>query len=97
MLGDLGESNFNMIMYIVIIAFLISLAISIRVKNGIVFKVAIRFVFAIGIIFGTNYIAQYIGFDIGIPLNPVNTGIIALLQIPGIALIYITKFAIYPM
>lgn len=97
MLGNLGELNFNMIMYIAIIAFLLCLAISVRIKNGIIFKFAIRFVFAVGVIYGMNYISEYSGVDIGIPFNPVTTSVIAFLQVPGIALIYITKFVIYPM
>ncbi|KMT22456.1 pro-sigmaK processing inhibitor BofA family protein [Clostridium cylindrosporum] len=95
MLNQLG--NMNMLMYIVIMAILITIAISVRVKNGIMVKLAFRFVVAIGIIYGINYITPHIGIDASIPLNPVTASIIALLQAPGMALIYIAKYAIYPM
>lgn len=97
MLTQLENMNMNMLMYIGLMAILISIAISIRVKNGFVFKLGIKFLLAIGFIYVANYINPHIGLDIGIPLNPVTAVVIAVLQIPGIALIYITKFAIYPM
>lgn len=93
----LSELNMNMLMYIIIMAVLISIAISIRIKNGIIFKMAVRFVLAICLICSVNYISQFVGLDITVPLNPVTASLIAFLQVPGIALIYITKFAIYPM
>lgn len=93
----LSELNLNMLMYIIIMAILISIAISIRIKNGIIFKMAIRFVVAICLISGVNYLSQFAGLDITVPLNPVTASVVAFLQVPGIALIYITKFIIYPM
>ncbi|MEF9935181.1 MAG: pro-sigmaK processing inhibitor BofA family protein [Clostridium sp.] len=96
MLSQLGELNTNMIMYIVIMAVLLSIAISIRIKNGIILKFSLRFLVAVAFIYATNHLSTFMGVDFAIPLNPITAGIAALLQAPGVALIYITKYAIFP-
>lgn len=97
MLDKISEVDLNMLMYIGIMAILITIAVSIRIKNGIIFKLAFRFVIAIGIICGINYISPHLGIDLSIPFNPVTATTIAFLQIPGLILIYIAKIIIYPM
>lgn len=97
MLKDIGEMNLNIMLYIIIMAVLISLAISIRIKNGIIFKVIIRCVLAVGFICAINYASSFLENDISIPLNLVTTFTIAILNIPGIALVYIVKYIIYPI
>ncbi|MEG2893270.1 MAG: pro-sigmaK processing inhibitor BofA family protein [Clostridium sp.] len=96
MLSQIGDLNMNMVMYIVIMAALLSIAISIRIKNGIILKLSVRFIVAIGFIYAINHLSAFVGVDFAIPLNPITAGVAALLQAPGVALIYITKFAIFP-
>ena len=89
--------NLNIMLWIIIMAVLISLAISIRIKNGIIFKVFMRCVLAVGFISLVNYGSSFLENDITIPLNLVTTFTIAILNIPGIALVYIVKYIIYPI
>ncbi|MEG0641434.1 MAG: pro-sigmaK processing inhibitor BofA family protein [Clostridium sp.] len=97
MFGILKGLNVNMVTYIVIMAVLLSIVISIRIKNSIIFKLGFRLVIAIGVIYGINYLSPYTGFDISIPLNPITAGVVAVLSAPGMALLYITKFALFPI
>lgn len=97
MLDKISGINLNMLMYIGIMALLISIAISIRIKNGIIFRFIFKFVVAICLISGINYLSPHLGIDASIPFNPVTASIIAFLQIPGLILIYIAKMIIYPM
>lgn len=97
MLSQIGDFNMNMVMYIVIMAVLLSIAISIRIKNGMIFKLGVRFIAAVAVIYAVNHLSASMGVDFSIPLNPITASVAALLQAPGVALLYITKFAIFPV
>lgn len=89
--------NFDTSIYIYIGVILVLGIIAMFMKNKkfIIFKVVMRFMLGGVCIFLFNFLGKYIG--ITIPLNPLTALTAGLLEIPGFALILIIKYAIYPM
>lgn len=81
--------------YIGVILVLGVIAMLMKNKKFIIFKIAVRFILGGAFIYLFNFIGGFIG--ITIPLNPLTALTTGLLEIPGFALILIVKYAIYPM
>ncbi|SKA98966.1 inhibitor of the pro-sigma K processing machinery [Caloramator quimbayensis] len=87
--------DINVILYIVLIIFLGIVALSLKFKSPSIIKVAFKIVFAGVCIFLFNFfIGSLIHFTI--PLNIVTASSAGLLGLPGIALLFILRFIIFP-
>lgn len=91
----------SIIIYIAIIAGLFIVAMAMKFKKSIAFKIVFRFI--IGAVFiyainaGAGFLGEKIKVDITIPLNPVTAAFVGYLQIPGLILVYLIKYIIYPV
>jgi inhibitor of the pro-sigma K processing machinery len=83
----------NVMMYLFIVILLATIALSIRFKSGMLFKVIFKM--SAGGLF--IYIFNFIGknFDVIIPLNIATALITGFLELPGLAFIFILKYIIY--
>jgi inhibitor of the pro-sigma K processing machinery len=91
----------SIIIYIAIIVGLFFLAMALKFKKSIAFKIVFRFL--IGAVFiyvlnmGVGLLGNMVKVDLTIPLNPVTAAAIGYLQVPGIVLVYLIKYIIYPV
>ncbi|MCX7884512.1 MAG: pro-sigmaK processing inhibitor BofA family protein [Caloramator sp.] len=87
--------DINVILYIVLIIFLGVVALSLKFKSTLVIKGVFKIVFAGVCIFLFNFfIGNLIHFII--PLNIITASSAGLLGLPGIALLFILRFVIFP-
>lgn len=91
----------SVIIYIAIVVGLFLLAMALKFKNSIAFKIVFRFllgaVFIYALNAGIGLFGDAIKVDLTIPLNPMTAAAIGYLQMPGIVLVYLIKYIIYPM
>ena len=91
----------SIIIYIGIIIGLFFLAMALKFKKSIAFKIIFRFLIGAGFIYilnaGLGLLGNTIKVDLTIPLNPVTAAFVGYLQVPGIILVYLIKYIIYPM
>lgn len=87
--------DFNVILYISLVILLALFALSLKFKSTAIIKGALKIAFAGICIYLFNlFIGKAINFTI--PLNPVTAAVTGLLGIPGIFLVIIIMYAIYP-
>ena len=84
----------NVINYLFIIALLLLIVISMKIKNLIVFKVLIKTAIGGLLIFGINIVLS--AFKFAIPLNLINSFFVGVLGIPVFVLIFMIKYFIFP-
>lgn len=81
---------------IVVVMFL--LVISIRYKNNLLIKLVLKTIMGAVLIYafnwGCGYLEKYINADITVPLNIFTAMCVGILQLPGVALIFIIKYII---
>lgn len=87
--------DINIILYILVILILGVLVLSLKFKSTIIIKGIFKIVFAGVCIFLFNYfIGNIIKFTI--PLNLITASLTGLLGLPGIALVFILLYIIFP-
>lgn len=86
--------EFNMIIYILLVVILGTSAVIFKNKRGKILGVIGRFILGAAFIYIFNLAAKLI--NTSIPLNPINALILGLLELPGLALILIIRYIIYP-
>lgn len=84
----------NALLYVFIVILLATIAMSIKFKIGAIFKVCFRIILGGLFIYAFNFIGK--NFNITIPLNIVTVIITGLLEIPGVALIFVMKYILFP-
>ncbi|KRQ86211.1 SigmaK-factor processing regulatory protein BofA [Caloramator mitchellensis] len=84
----------NVVNYLLIVALLLLIVISMKMKNLIVIKVLIKTAIGGLIIFAINLVLAV--FKFAIPLNIINSFFVGVLGIPGFGLILMIKYFIYP-
>jgi inhibitor of the pro-sigma K processing machinery len=86
--------DYNVFFYLFLVVLLATIAMSIKFKSSIIFKVMFRAVLGGLFIYVFNFIGK--NFDLIIPLN-IGTALIAgMLELPGLAFIFIVKYIIFP-
>lgn len=86
--------EFNMIIYILLVVILGTSAVIFKNKRGKILGVIGRVILGAAFIYIFNLAARLI--NTSIPLNPINALILGLLELPGLALILIIRYIIYP-
>lgn len=84
----------TMIIYILLVAVLGTSAVIFKNKRGRILGIIGRFILGAAFIYIFNLAAKLI--NTSIPLNPLTALIIGLLEIPGLALVLILRYVIYP-
>lgn len=84
----------TMIIYILLVVILGTSAVVFKNKRGKVLGVVVRFILGGAFIYIFNLLAKLI--NTSIPLNPITALIIGMLEIPGLALLLILRYVIYP-
>lgn len=88
----------NVLLYLIIVVVLATIAMSLKRSGRIVIKSIFKIIIAGVGIFIFNYVTGNLlnlG-DIKIPFNPLTVLMAGLLELPGVALIFIMKYVIYP-
>lgn len=90
----------SIMIYIAIVVGLFLLAMALKFKKSIAFKIVFRFLIGAGFIYALNAGIGLLGdglkVDLTIPLNPMTAAAVGYLQVPGIVLVYLIKYVIYP-
>lgn len=84
----------NILIYIIIVIILGAVSIITKNKGRYVFKIITRFILGGAFIYLFNLLGRYSG--VTLPLNPITALLTGVLEIPGFALIFIIKYAIFP-
>lgn len=85
----------SIIYYLGVVVFLILLVLSMKLKNMIIFKILLKTAIGGLVIFAMNILLSL--FQTGIPLNLITSFLVGILGIPGILLIFLIKYVIYPL
>lgn len=90
----------SIIIYIAIVVGLFLLAMALKFKNSIAFRIVFKFLVGAGFIYafnaGIGLLGDTVKVDLTIPLNPMTAAAVGYLQVPGIVLVYLIKYVIYP-
>lgn len=86
--------DYNVLTYILVVLILLSLIISMKTKFSIVFKLMIKCFLGGAFIYIFNFFGKIIDFTI--PFNAITSSIAGIFEIPGVILIFIIKYLIYP-
>lgn len=84
----------SILVYIIIVIALGAISIITKNKRMNIFKIIMRFILGAAFIYLFNLVGQSI--KVTIPLNPITALMVGLLEVPGFALIFIIKYAIFP-
>ena len=84
----------TIMIYILLVALLGISAVIFKNKRGKILGIIGRFIIGAAFIYIFNLAAKLI--NTSIPLNPITALIIGLLEIPGLALVLILRYIIYP-
>lgn len=91
----------SIMIYIAIVVGLFLLAMALKFKKSIAFRMVLKFLIGAGFIYALNACIGLLGdnlnVDLTIPLNPMTAAAIGYLQVPGIVLVYLIKYVIYPI
>ncbi|SEG03095.1 inhibitor of the pro-sigma K processing machinery [Caloramator fervidus] len=85
----------SMFYYLIVIAFLFVLIISMKLKNLLIFRLILKTAIGGVFIFILNLVLNSFGFSI--PLNLITSFFMGVLGLPGLALILLIKYVIYPL
>lgn len=84
----------NMIVYIAIVVILGTSAVVFKSKRSKVLGVVVKFILGGAFLYIFNLIGKLA--NVSLPLNPITALIIGLLEAPGLALLLILRYVIYP-
>ncbi|MDO6353477.1 MULTISPECIES: pro-sigmaK processing inhibitor BofA family protein [unclassified Caloramator] len=85
----------SIIYYLGVVIFLILLVLSMKLKNLIIFKIILKTAIGGLIVFAMNILLNL--FQMTIPLNLITSFLVGVLGIPGLLLIFLIKYIVYPL
>lgn len=85
----------SIIYYLGVVIFLILLVLSMKLKNLIIFKILLKTAIGGLIVFAMNILLNL--FQMTIPLNLITSFLVGVLGIPGLLLIFLIKYIVYPL
>jgi len=85
----------SIIYYLGVVIFLILLVLSMKLKNLIIFKIILKTAIGGLIVFAMNILLNL--FQTAIPLNLITSFLVGVLGIPGLLLIFLIKYVVYPL
>ncbi|CCJ34371.1 hypothetical protein CAAU_2287 [Caloramator australicus RC3] len=85
----------SIIYYLGVVIFLILLVLSMKLKKLIIFKIILKTAIGGLIVFALNILLNL--FQTAIPLNLITSFLVGVLGIPGLLLIFLIKYIVYPL